>query len=206
MHESCCTTDLNISDEVRDKIRIVLWIVLIINLGMFFVEISSGLIARSSTLIADSLDMLADSFVYGLSLFVLNKHHTVKAKASLLKGILMLLLGVFVIGESVSKILYPVLPTGQTISLIGLLAIIANGVSLLLLWKYRSSDLNLKSAWICSRNDTLSNVVVILAGFLVLYFQSMWPDIIVGLGMAGIVIHSSVKIIIEALEQIKKST
>ena len=201
MAEDCCDKDLLLTPQQHKKIRNILLMVFVINLGMFFLEVGSGFIARSSTLIADSLDMLADAFVYCLSLYVLKENHIIKARASLVKGILMFLLGAYVVVEGVYKILYPILPTGQTISLIGVIALIANLACFALLWKHKNDDLNMKSAWICSRNDVATNVVVIIAGFLVLYFQSMWPDIIVGLGMALIVLNSSVQIIKEALHQ-----
>lgn len=203
MSKDCCDTDLKLNPRQLAKVKHVLWAVFVINLGMFFLEFGSGFWARSSTLIADSLDMLADAFVYGLSLYVLKENNVVKARASLVKGFLMFVLGLYVVGESLFKIINPVLPTGEAISAIGFLALLANGVSLALLWRHKNNDLNMKSAWICSRNDTTSNVVVILAGFLVLYFHSMWPDIIVGLGMSAIVIHSSVLIVKEALHQVK---
>lgn len=203
MSKDCCDSDLKFNPRQLAKVKYVLWAVFAINLGMFFLEFGSGLWARSSTLVADSLDMLADAFVYGLSLYVLKGNNTVKAKASLVKGVLMFVLGIYVVGESMFKIAHPVLPTGQTITTIGILALIANGVSLSLLWKHKKDDLNMKSAWICSRNDTTSNILVILAGFLVLYFESMWPDIIVGFGMSMIVIHSSLLIVKESLYQIK---
>ena len=201
MAEDCCGKDLLLTPQQHKKIRNILLMVFVINFGMFFLEVGSGFFARSSTLIADSLDMLADAFVYGLSLYVLKENHIIKARASLVKGVLMFLLGAYVVGEGVYKILYPILPTGQTISLIGVIALIANLVCFALLWKHKNDDLSMKSAWICSRNDVATNVVVIIAGFLVLYFQSMWPDIIVGLGMALIVLNSSVQIIKEALHQ-----
>ena len=201
MAEDCCDKDFLLTPQQHKKIRNILLMVFVINLGMFFLEVGSGFIARSSTLIADSLDMLADAFVYGLSLYVLKENHIIKARASLVKGILMFLLGAYVVGEGIYKILYPILPTGETISLIGAIALIANLACFALLWKHKNDDLNLKSAWVCSRNDVATNVVVILAGFLVLYFQSMWPDIIVGLGMALIVLNSSAQIIKEALHQ-----
>ena len=201
MAEDCCDNDLLLTPRQHKKIRNILLMVFVINFGMFFLEIGSGFIARSSTLIADSLDMLADAFVYGLSLYVLKENHIIKSRASLVKGILMFLLGAYVVVEGVYKILYPIVPAGETISLIGVIALIANLICFALLWKHKNDDLNLKSAWICSRNDVATNIVVIIAGFMVVFFQSMWPDVIVGLGMAFIVLNSSAQIIKESLHQ-----
>lgn len=200
MSQDCCV-DLTLTARQHQQIKKVLWIVFALNLGMFFIEMGAGLVAKSSALTADSLDMLADAFVYGLSLYVLTESHTLKARASLVKGLLMSLLGLFVVGESVYKIFNPTLPLGQTITVIGGIALLANLASFILLIRHKGEDLNLKSAWVCSRNDVTSNVAVIIAGFLVLYFQSMWPDIIVGLGMSALVLHSSVEIIKEAWHQ-----
>jgi Co/Zn/Cd efflux system component len=167
---------------------------------MFFTEVTGAFMAQSNALLADSLDMLADVFVYGLSLLVLTKGHQARVSASLLKGGLMAVLGVFVVGEAIYKIIYPVQPLGATISIIGVLALVANAVCLLLLMKHKNTDLNVKSAWICTRNDVMANVGVIIAGILVVYFNSMLPDIIVGLGIAFIVLQSSIGIIKEGMK------
>lgn len=166
---------------------------------MFFVEVISGFISHSNALLADSLDMLGDAFVYGISIAVLFKHPSVRAKASLVKGITMLLLGLFVVGESIFKIFNPVIPIAETITIIGLLALLANAVSFILLLKHKAKDLNVRSAWICSRNDVIGNIGVIIAGLLVARFNSMWPDVVVGLIIAFIVIQSSFQIIGESL-------
>lgn len=186
------------------KLRMILWIALLINLAMFVVEMTAGFLAHSNALLADSLDMLGDVFVYAVSLFVLGKSHIAKANASLSKGVIMGALGIFVLYEAVDKILNPVLPTGHIISSIALLALIANGICFYLMWKFREKDLNLRSAWVCSRNDTTGNLLVIVAGLLVIYFNSMWPDILVGILLAIIILWSSFKIVLESQEE-KKS-
>ncbi|OGY34468.1 MAG: hypothetical protein A3E37_04830 [Candidatus Andersenbacteria bacterium RIFCSPHIGHO2_12_FULL_46_9] len=194
--------DLNNADG--KTLKKVLLLVLFINLGMFFVEVVGGLIAHSNALLADSLDMLGDAFVYGISIAVLFKHPSVRAKASLVKGIIMLLLGFFVVGESIFKIINPVIPVAEIITIIGLLALLANAVSFVLLLKHKAKDLNVRSAWICSRNDVFANIGVIIAGLLVARFNSMWPDVTVGLIIAFIVIQSSFQIIKESLEHSKQ--
>jgi cation diffusion facilitator family transporter len=201
MPDNCCAHELTFTPEQHQSIKKVLWVVFAINLSMFFIEIGAGLIARSSTLTADSLDMLADAFVYGLSLYVLKQSQHMKARASLLKGVLMSSLGLYVIVDSFFKIYHPVIPVGATISIIGVLALIANLISFALLSRHKNRDINMKSAWICSRNDVTTNIVVIIAGFFVIYFNSMWPDIIVGLGMSFIVLHSSLQIVRESWQQ-----
>jgi len=196
--DDCCAVNLNNADG--KTLKKVLFLVLSINFGMFLVEVVSGLMAHSNALLADSLDMLGDAFVYGISIAILFKHPSVRAKASLVKGITMLLLGLFVVYESIFKIFNPIIPVAETITIIGLLALLANAVSFVLLLKHKAKDLNVRSAWICSRNDVFANIGVIIAGLLVARFNSMWPDITIGLIIAFIVIQSSFQIIKESLD------
>jgi len=202
MSEDCCDI-APIDTRTTNKLKLVLWIVFSLNLGMFIVEFFFGLQARSSALLADSLDMFADAFVYSLSLFVLNKTHMQQAKASMFKGGLMVFLGLFVLAENFYKIIHPVLPVAETISALGLLALIINVICLILLMKYRDKSLNVKSAWICSRNDVFGNVAVIIAGLLVGIFYSQWPDIIIGFVLSFVVIKSSLQILASSKEELK---
>ena len=197
----CCKTVPVLSKDVIEKLILVLYAVFFINAGMFVVELVSGLVANSSSLIADSFDMFGDAFVYGLSLFVLTKNHKIQAKASVIKGIIMLLLGAFVVWEVLNKIANPTIPTAETISLIGILALIANIICFMLLTRHKGQNINLKSAWTCSRNDLFGNMGVIVAGVLVGFFSSMWPDIIIGVGIAALVIYFSISVIRESLIQ-----
>lgn len=201
MSESCCQVDkVDLTKDQNKSLEKVFWAVLIINLVMFFTEVTGGYLAHSNALLADSLDMLADVFVYGLSLYALTRGHQAKVTASLIKGILMAVLGLFVVAEAVYKIFNPTLPIAETITTIGAIAVLANATCLFLLMKYKNTDLNTKSAWICTRNDVFANIAVIFAGLLVAYFGSMWPDILIGLGIAFVVLQSSVGIIKEALK------
>jgi len=196
--DDCCAIDLNNADG--KTLKKVLFLVLFINFGMFLIEVIGGFMAHSNALLADSLDMLGDAFVYGISIAVLLKHPSVRAKGSLVKGIMMLLLGLFVVGENIFKIINPIIPIAETITVIGLLALFANAASFALLFRHKAKDLNIRSAWICSRNDVIANIGVIIAGILVARFNSMWPDVTVGLIIAFIVIQSSLRIIKESLE------
>ncbi len=194
----CCKTDF--SKETITRLKWVLYTVFFINLIMFFVEFISGIVVDSNALIADSLDMFGDAFVYGLSLFVLSKSHKTQAKASLIKGIIMLLFGLYVFWEAFYKIINPVIPLAQTITLLGFLALVANIICFFLLTKNKNENINIKSAWVCSRNDIYGNIGVIIAGILVGYFNSMWPDIIVGIGIAGLAVYFSIGVIKESLK------
>jgi len=198
----CCNIETYLSKEVRQKLKVVLYLVFFINAVMFLLELISGIVAHSNALVADSLDMFGDAFVYGLSLFILAKNHKIQAKTSLVKGLVMLLLGLYVFGEASYKIIHPVVPPAQIITLIGIMALVANTISFFLLTRHKDKSLNLKSAWVCSRNDVYGNLGVIGAGILVGYFNSMWPDIIVGLAIAGLVLYFSVEIIRESRKHI----
>ncbi|OGG15358.1 hypothetical protein A3D77_07500 [Candidatus Gottesmanbacteria bacterium RIFCSPHIGHO2_02_FULL_39_11] len=195
----CCEFDNKELDLAKKKeLKQIFIIVLAINFVMFIAEFIGGILASSNALLGDSLDMLGDASVYGVSLLVMNKSSNLRAKASLIKGLIMLLLGFFVVYKSILRIIVPTLPQAETITLLGVVALIANLVSFLLLMKHRKEDINVKSAWICSRNDVTANVAVIGAGLLVSYFNSAWPDIFVGLGISFLIIQSSVQVIAES--------
>ena len=150
MPNNCCDSNEHNWDC---KYRIILWVVLVINLGMFILEIFSGLISGSQSLLADSLDFFADAANYGISLYVLSKSITLRAKASLIKGYTMGVFGVFVAVSTVYKVFFAVTPKAEIIGAVGFLALAANVFSAFLLYKYRKGDSNRASVWICSRND-----------------------------------------------------
>lgn len=202
MSESCCgaeKVDLQKKENTALK-KVFIW-VLVINLGMFVVEVFAAYLAHSNALLADSLDMLGDVLVYALSLLVLAKSEAAKIQVSLVKASIMAILALLVLGEAVNKILNPVLPVGELVTGVGVLALFANVICLLLLLRHRHTDLNVSSAWICSRNDVVANIGVILAGTMVFYFETMWPDVVVGILIACMVLVSSVGIVREALQQ-----
>jgi cation diffusion facilitator family transporter len=181
------------------KLAWILWVSLTINAGMFVIEFGAGTFSGSSSLIADSLDMLADSFIYGGSLFVLAGTLRQKKAVSFLKGVLMFGLGTFALYGAVSNIALMSLPVHETMTSIGALALVANVICALLLMRYRSADINIRSAWLCSRNDALSNLSVVVAGVLVAVFGSHWPDSLVGIAISLLVLWSAAAIIRESL-------
>ena len=182
----------------KKELKQIFIIVLVINFVMFVAEFIGGIVASSNALLGDSLDMLGDASVYGISLFVINRPSNIRAKASLIKGFIMLFLGFFVVYKSILKFMIPTLPQAETITFLGGVALVANLASFLLLIKHRKEDINVRSAWICSRNDVTVNIAVIGTGILVSYFNSAWPDILVGLGISFLIIQSSVQVIVEA--------
>ncbi len=190
MSEKHCSDHCQASAAAQHKS--ILWIVLTINFTMFVVEMTYGLIANSSALLADSLDMLGDSLAYGISLFVISKGLIANARAALFKGLMMAVLGFYVAFITIYNMFGNNLPVGETISIIGGIALVANLVCLFLLLAVRDDNINMKSVWLCSRNDVVANVLVIIAGF---YTQSAWPDSLVGIIIAAVVLHSAFYII-----------
>lgn len=199
---ACCDSD-SCAPTARDtRQRRVLWVVLVINLAMFVVEASAGWLAHSSALLADSLDMLGDTIAYSFSLYVIGRSARWTALSALLKGLIMAAFGLFVLGEVIYKLFWPVLPQAHTISVIGTLALLANLSCLLLLWRHRSDDINMHSVWLCSRNDIIANIGVIAAGFGVALTHSGWPDIAIGLVIATLFLHSAIQVIGRAKRQL----
>ena len=168
---------------------------------MFVIEAAGGLHARSTALLADSLDMLGDAVVYGFSLYVISRGQVWQARAALVKGLLMAALGAGVLVQAAVKIAYGLVPTVELMGSLGILALLANLVCLGLLRSRREDDINMRSAWVCSRNDVIGNVAVLVAAVAVALTGSAWPDIAVGLTVAGVVSYSAAQIIREALRQ-----
>ena len=178
----------------------LLWIVLVINSVMFVIEGTAGLLAHSTALLADALDMLGDALVYGFSLFVLNRSARWQTGASLAKGLFMLAFGVGVLLEAFYKVIVPVMPGVEVMGIVGALALAANLVCFTLLYRHRDDNLNMSSTWLCSRNDLISNVGVLLAAGASFLLVSRWPDILIGVLIAGLFLHSAVDVLRRSLE------
>lgn len=200
---SCCDNKSCELETLRKNQSFILKWVLAINATMFLVEYSAGIIAHSTALLGDSLDMLGDALVYGFSLYVLSRSQKWLAVSALLKGLIMLAFGLFVLAEAGYKIINPVLPSAELIGSIGILALAANLLCLKLLWAHKSDDINMRSVWLCSRNDVISNSGVILASIAVWLLQSHWPDIIVGLAIALLFLRSAWHVLHEAFQQLR---
>jgi Co/Zn/Cd efflux system component len=170
--DACCVAKGQELNALRGEHKKVLTLVLVINAVLFIVEGMAGLLAHSTALLADSLDMLGDSLVYGFSLYVLWRGEKWKAVAAIIKGVIMAAFGVGVLIEAAYKTIADVVPVAQTMGIIGLLVLIGNGLCFLLLFRHRSDDLNMRSTWLCSRNDILANVSVLLAAAGVKLFDS----------------------------------
>jgi Co/Zn/Cd efflux system component len=187
----CC----EVRADIPERQRRVLQVVLSINVVMFLIEFLSGVLAHSTALLADSVDMLGDAIVYGFSLYVLSRGAVWQARAALLKGLIMAGFGVGVLAEVGAKLVRGTVPTAEVMGGIGLLALLANTVCLLLLWRHRADDINMRSVWVCSLNDVAGNAGVLLASAGVMATRSAWPDIAVGLLIAAMFTVSAVTVL-----------
>ncbi len=194
------------SADINHSQTRTLKIAFLINAGMFALEFKVGLLIASTAILADSLDMLGDAMVYGFSLFVVSQSHYFKAIAAFVKGCVMALFGIFVLWQAIDKMVHPVVPHYETMGLVGLIALVANMLCFSLLWKHRGEDINMRSVWVCSRNDIIANIAVILAALGVGISGTQWPDLLAGLGIAGLFLISSFYIVKDAGTQLLKNT
>ncbi|WAX71214.1 cation diffusion facilitator family transporter [Gallibacterium anatis] len=201
--QSCCSSNQPIHQS--PKYKKALWIVLILNLSMFFVEIVMGIKSGSTSLLSDSLDFLGDSANYLISLIVLPMALSYRAKASMVKGLTMGVFGLFILITTIYRAFYGEIPSYSEMSIVGFLALLVNVSALLILLKFRDGDSNVRSVWVCSRNDAIGNVAVILAGIAVYFFQSKYPDLIVAFILAFLALQASQEIIKRAWVELKVS-
>lgn len=202
MADSCCDKDDDLR-HLREQQSNVLWVVLAINAGLFGAEFIVGWVARSTALLADSLDMLGDAFVYAFSIWVLHRGARWRARAALTKGFVQLGFGVLVLGQAVWSIVTSADPSAAAMGWMGAIALAGNTWCFLLLWRHRSDDLNMRSVWLCSRNDLVANTAVLGAAALVWAVDSKWPDIVVGVAIAALFFRTAVSIIRESLAELR---
>ncbi|XKH01238.1 cation diffusion facilitator family transporter [Marinobacter nauticus] len=201
MADSCCETKGDELAQLRVRQSRVLYLVLAINAAMFLVEFAAGWLASSTALLGDSLDMFGDASVYALTLFVLDKGQRARAGAALVKGGFMLLFGLVVVADAIRKLMLQEMPEAEWMGIVGALALVANGICFALLYRHRADDLNMRSTWLCSRNDLFANTSVIIAAALVALTGTLWPDLIVGLSIAALFLHSACQVIREAFRE-----
>jgi len=195
MAGGCCGECATTSPKTDKAWRRVLWIALAVNAGMFAVEVVAGISARSAALQADALDFLGDSANYAISLGVAGLALRWRARAALLKGASLLLLGLWVLASTVWMALTGTLPGAETMGVIGTMALIANLACAAMLWRHRDGDANRRSVWICSRNDAVGNLAVVAAALGVFGTGTGWPDIIVAFILAALGVSGGVQII-----------
>ena len=207
MSASCsCCHDHGPSDPNQGNAayRRVLWAVLVINATMFLVEIGAGVAAGSASLQADALDFFGDAANYAISLFVIGMALRVRAIAALGKGISMGVFGLWILGTVLWHLAHGTLPSAVAMGAVGIAAFAANAGSFALLWAYRSGDANMRSAWICTRNDAIGNLAVLAAAAGVFGTGAGWPDLIVATIMAGLALQGAWTVVRQSLGEIRQ--
>jgi cation diffusion facilitator family transporter len=200
---SCCEDKRCEITALQERHGRLLWVVLLINAVMFLVEGGAGLRVHSTSLLADALDMLGDALVYGFGLFVLARSARWQAGAALAKGGFMLAFGLGVLVEAVYKMFHPVMPGVETMGVIGGLALAANLVCFFLLYRHRRDNLNMSSTWLCSRNDLIANVGVLLAAIGSYVLLSRWPDILMGVVIASLFLSSALQVLRQSMQALR---
>lgn len=210
MDDCCAPPPLNLGPKntdagkkQNDVLRRVLWAVLVINGVMFAVEVIAGLAAGSASLQADALDFLGDTANYAISLLVVGMALRYRASAALAKGLTMAAFGLWVVAMVIWHIAQGTLPSALTMGTVGIAALVANAVSFGLLWAYRHGDSNIRSAWICTRNDVLGNLAVLVAAAGVFGTGTGWPDVIVAAIMAALALQGAVLVIRQAFGELR---
>jgi cation diffusion facilitator family transporter len=201
--DDCCTEKGCAIEQLRKRQSKTLRIVLYINGAMFMIEFVAGLIAGSVAVLADSLDMLGDALVYGFSLYVVSRSMQWKARAAGAKAAVMGAFGIFVLGQLIYKLSHPATPMFETMGVVGALALLANAICFALLWRHRAEDINMRSVWLCSRNDVIANVAVLLAATGVWATTSPWPDLMVGTIICALFLRSALVVAREARVELR---
>ncbi|WP_158670440.1 cation transporter [Bradyrhizobium guangdongense] len=198
----CCGSSVKFEGLSSDYKR-RLWTVIALNAGMFIVETAGGHLAGSKALQADALDFLGDALTYGITLAAIGATAAIRAKAALFKGFALFAMGLWVFGSTAYHVIVLDVPRAELMSAIGFLALCANVSSVLLLIKYKDGDANVRSVWLCSRNDAIGNVAVMVAAGAVWLTASKWPDLIVAALMAGLFLSSAFQILRQSLAELR---
>ena len=200
----CC--DDKVFEGMSDGYKCALIAVVLINVVMFFVEITAGLKSGSQALLADALDFAGDSATYTISLLVIGASLRTRAMASLFKGGSLAFIAIIIVASSLYRFLGDTVPVAETMGIVGFLALLANLTSLLILMRWREGDSNVRSVWLCSRNDAVGNVGVIIAGIVVAITGAAWPDLVVAILLATLFLRSSFSIISQARAELKSES
>jgi Co/Zn/Cd efflux system component len=200
MSAGCCGHSAKF-EGLDQRYKRILWIVIAINAAMFIIEMTAGAFAGSQALQADALDFFGDTLTYGISLAVIGRSVEVRSNAALFKGASLMLMGFWVFGSTAYQLLVLGLPRAEVMGFVGLLALASNVASVVLLAGYKDGDANVRSVWLCSRNDAIGNVAVMLAALAVWATASPWPDLIVAVAMAGLFLSSSISILRQSIAE-----
>jgi cation diffusion facilitator family transporter len=201
---NCCGNTTKF-DGLSEDYKRRLWIVIALNATMFLVEMAAGHLAKSQALQADALDFLSDSLTYGISLAVIGASIQARTNAAIFKGLSLALIGVWVLGSTFYRVFYAEIPEAEIMGVIGFLALMTNLASVLILVRYKDGDANVRSVWLCSRNDAIGNLAVMIAALSVWGTASRWPDLIVAAIMSGLFLSSAFQITRQALLERRES-
>jgi Co/Zn/Cd efflux system component len=201
---SCCSGGCaGPQTEVPPSYKRALWIALFANLAMFAIEIISGWNAQSVSLLADAVDFMGDAMNYGLSLFALTLAAVWRSRTALAKGLTMGAYGLIVLGQAIWHLFYATIPDAAVMGWISLLALVTNGSVAVMLYAYRTGDANMRSVWLCSRNDAIGNLAVMLAAAGVFGSGAGWPDAVVAIGMAGLGLSAAISVVRQARMELR---
>lgn len=207
MAGGCCGGSQDNTEKLNDTAwRRVLWVALVINAAMFGVEIVAGITAGSASLKADALDFLGDAANYAISLGVAGMALAWRARAAIVKGVSILLFGVWVLGSTVWMATQGIVPAAETMGVVGMIALVANFACAAMLWRHREGDANRRSVWICSRNDAIGNIAVVAAALGVFGTGTGWPDIVVAAIMAVLALSGGWQIIRQARGELRPAS
>ena len=201
MSDCGCSGPQKTFDGMSAQYKRILWIVIAINASMFFVEMAAGQLSGSKALQADALDFLADALTYGISLAVIGLSVAVRTNAALFKAFTLFAMGLWVAGSTLWQVFFVGVPAAHIMGIIGFMALTANVTSVLLLMKYKDGDANVRSVWLCSRNDAIGNVAVMIAALGVWGTATGWPDLFVAGVMASLFLYSATQIVRQALQE-----
>ena len=194
----CCSSLEKELTKVQDEKRNILVWVLIINTSMFFIEAIYGWFAQSNALMADALDMLGDAAIFGFSLYVIRLNTIWQSRAGYIKGIIMAIFAIGVLTSAFYRSFNPIIPEVTTMGVVGFMALAANLICAVMLLGFRDTDINMRSAWLCSRNDVLANLGVLLAAAGVAWTNSPWPDLVVGISISALILNSAIEVMRDA--------
>ena len=204
MSAHCCDHYTPKPDQIHNlgRYRRILWVALVVNAAMFAVELFAGFQAGSLSLLADAIDFAGDALNYGVPLAVLAPALAWRARAALLKAVSMMGFGVYILAQAVWSLWHGEVPAALTMGAVALLALAANVGVATLLYAFREGDANMRSVWLCSRNDAIGNLAVMGAALSVLGTHTAWPDLAVAAVMASLALHGGWQVLRQAREEL----
>lgn len=200
-HHHCHGCESDALMALKQKAKYALWIALVVNASMFVIEMGSSFHAKSVSLIADAVDFFGDAASYAITLFVMDRSQNAKNRAAWIKALAMMAMGIWALGAALYRIWYGVLPESSVMGAVGVLAFAANLGVALVLYQHRNLDINMKSVWLCSRNDALGNLAVVGAAAGVWVSVTRWPDLIVALIISGLNLSGGIQVLRELLSK-----